>query len=82
MEFLEHFRGSHAQGGIASDASSVGNGFADTGLAQAGFAEAQHVALFLGESAVEELLDDAWLELGAKGKVEAIEATPFKVICM
>lgn len=45
-----------------------------TRLAESGLAQTQHVAPLLGEASVEQLLDDARVELGPEGEVEAIEA--------
>ena len=52
----------------------MSDGLGDSGFAKAGLADAEDVASFVDEPAVEEFLDDASFELGSCGEVEAVES--------
>lgn len=73
VELLEHLSGDDLADGVSVHAGSLGEGVEDAGLASAREADADDVAVLVDPAAIEELFDDAGLELGSDGKVKAVE---------
>ena len=74
VKVLDHVRGEHAENRVAGQTGRMDNGFCNVRLAETGATQAEDIAVLLDEATVEELFDQACIQIGAGGEVENIES--------